>query len=75
MSSWLAQWPSLDRLQLLGDVEAWPLRFDDVDDAAQVTFGAPQAPDDLGMALMDRMAVHRQIPYPPGWDMLEQKFC
>jgi hypothetical protein len=28
MSSWLAQWPSLDRLQLLGDVDAWPLRFD-----------------------------------------------
>ena len=66
---------SLDRLQLLGDVEAWPLRFDHIDDAAQVTFGAPQAPDDLGMALMDRMAVRRQIPYPPGWDMLEQKFC
>ena len=75
MSSWLAQWPSLDRLGLLGDVDAWPLRFDHVDDAAQVTFGAPQAPDDLGMALMDRMAVRRQIPYPPGWDMLEQKFC
>jgi hypothetical protein len=51
MSSWLAQWPSLDRLQLLGDVEAWPLRLDHIDDAAQVTFGAPQAPDDLGMAL------------------------
>ena len=65
MSSWLALWPSLDRVQLLGDVEAWPLRFDHIDDAAQVTFGTPQALDDLGMALMDRMAVHRQIPIPP----------
>jgi hypothetical protein len=65
MSSWLAQWPSLDRLQLLGDVEAWPLRFDHVDDAAQVTLGAPQALNDLGIALIDRMAACRQIPYPP----------
>jgi hypothetical protein len=43
-----------DRVQLLGDVEAWPLHFDHVYDAAQVTFGAPQALNDLGMALWIR---------------------
>jgi hypothetical protein len=30
-----------------------------------VTFGAPQALDDLGMALVDRMPVHDCISYPP----------
>jgi hypothetical protein len=39
--------------------------FDHVDDAAQVAFGAPQALNDFGMALMDMMAACRQIPYPP----------
>ena len=67
----------LDRVQLLGDEEARPLRFDHADDAAQVTFGAPQALDGLVMALVDRMAVHgTPIPSPPrsrklrpfGWD-------
>jgi hypothetical protein len=33
----------LDRVQLLGDVEARPLCLDHVDDAAEVPFGAPQA--------------------------------
>jgi hypothetical protein len=32
----------LDRMQLLGNVEARPLRLDHVDDAAQVTFGGPR---------------------------------
>ena len=65
MSSWLALWPSLDRVQLLGDVEAWPLRFDHIDDAAQVTFGAPQAPDDFRMGLVDWVSIHRKILSSP----------
>ena len=55
----------LDRVQLLGNVEARPLRLDHVDDAAEVTFGAPQALDDFGMALVDRVPVHEQILSPP----------
>lgn len=56
----------LDRVQLLCDVEARPLRFDHIDDAAQVTFDARQALDGLVMALVDRMAVHgTPIPSPP----------
>jgi len=50
----------LDRVQLLGAVESRPLRLDHADDAAQVSF-APQALDDLGMALVDRMPAHYPI--------------
>ena len=52
MSSWPAQWP-LNRLQLLRDIEARPLRLDHIDNAAQVTFGAAQALDDFRMGLVD----------------------
>jgi hypothetical protein len=46
---------------LLGNVEARPLRFDHVDEAAQVTFGAPQALNDLGMTLVDSVLIHELI--------------
>ena len=51
----------LDRMQLLGNVEARTPRFDHVDDAVQVTFGAPQALDDFRMGLVDRLPVNRDI--------------
>jgi hypothetical protein len=50
---------------MLGNVEARPLRFDHVNDAAQVAFGAPEALDDLGMALVDRVLIHGSYPIPP----------
>src|SRR4029077_18765468 len=55
----------LDRLQLLSDVETRPLRLDHVDDAAQMPFGTTQAPDDLGMGLMDLGLVHSVYPILP----------
>jgi hypothetical protein len=42
-----------------------PLRFDHVNDAAQVAFGAAEALDDLGMALVDRVLIHGAYPIPP----------
>ena len=54
----------LDRIQLLGNVEARPLRLDHLDDAAQVTFGAPQALDDFRVGLVDRVPAQGHIPSP-----------
>ena len=54
-----------DGLQLLSDIETRPLRLDHVDDAAQMPFGTTQAPDDLGMGLVDRGLVHPIILSPP----------
>jgi hypothetical protein len=45
-------------MRLLGNLKARPLRFDHVDNAAEVTFGAPQAPDDFGMAVVDWVRIH-----------------
>ena len=55
---------SFDGMQLLGNLEARPRRFDHVDHAAEVTFGAPQAPDDFRMALVDWVRIHGWS-YPP----------
>jgi hypothetical protein len=53
---------SFDGMQLLGNLEARQLRFDHVDDAAEVTFGAPQAPDDFRMALWIGFAFKERRP-------------
>ena len=54
----------LDRIQLLGNVEVRPLRLDHLDDAARVTFGAPQALDDFRVGLVDRVPAQGHIPSP-----------
>jgi len=56
----------LDRIQLLGNVEARPLRLDHLDDAAQVTFGAPQALDDFRV---DR------VPAQGAYPILPERIC
>src|SRR5262249_24123737 len=43
----------LDRMELLGQIEARPTLLDHRDDATQVALGSPQALDDVPMALMN----------------------
>jgi len=50
---------------MVGNIEARPLRLDHLDDAAQVTFGAPQALDDFRVGLVDRVPAQGAYPIPP----------
>jgi hypothetical protein len=63
----------LNRMQLLGDVEARPLLFDHVDDAAQTALRAAQPLDDLRMALVDRVLTYRLYTILPE-RILKQEF-
>jgi hypothetical protein len=54
----------LDGLELLGQLEAWPPLLDHGDDHVQVTVGALEALDDVGMGSVWHVAVLEG--YPPG---------
>ena len=47
---------------MVGNIEARPLRLDHLDDAAQVTLGAPQALDDFRVGLVDRVPAQGAFP-------------
>lgn len=56
---------TLDRLQLLGDVEAGAPGFDHLDDLAQMTV-SPLQPLDDGRVSFVKVRLRHDFPYPPG---------
>ncbi len=56
----------LDRVKLLGDVEAAAAALDHLDDAAQMAVGPLEALDDFGMGLMLMWLFHPIILSPRG---------
>eukprot|EP01042_Synura_sphagnicola_P018570 gene18571-biopygen18369 len=56
---------ALDRLQLLGDLEAGTPGLDHLDDLAQMPIRALQPFDDGGMGFVD-MGCGHDFSYPPG---------
>ena len=59
----------LDRLQLLGKLEAGPPLFDHGDDRLKMAFRPPQATDDVGVVLVlhgARSFLRMEWFYPPG---------